>query len=85
MSSRTQRWRERLPWWQPRPPQPVLIDGLEELERAYQVMSLLADLEEGSQARILNYVERICLENAERRHAFTVANDQQPTTKPAAE
>lgn len=73
MSSRTQRWRARLPWWQPRVPQPVLIDGLEELERAYQVMSLLADLEETSQARILDHVERICRENAERRHTFHVA------------
>jgi hypothetical protein len=80
MSSVTQRLRAFL---RIRPPtEPVLIDGLQELERAYQIYTLLVDLEEISQARIIDHVQRICLENAQRRHQFIQATATPATTRP---
>jgi hypothetical protein len=85
VSTVTQRRRalsDYLPFLRQRAPaEPVLVDGELELERAYQIMQLLSDLEETSQARILDHVQRICIENAERRHAFLAAASQ-PTTRP---
>jgi hypothetical protein len=89
VSSATQRRRWIItPDWRPaflRPKQkPVLVDGLLELERAYQVMQLLADLPESSQARVLWHVEAISKENAQIRHDFETAAQVQPTTRPNA-
>jgi hypothetical protein len=89
MSTVTQRRRalsDYLPFIRQKPPAaPKLIDGIEELERAYQVMSLISDLEPSSQARIIDHVERICIENAQRIHDFETARPPQPTTRPAVE
>jgi hypothetical protein len=67
-----------------RPAEPRLVDGLLELERAYQIMSLLVDLPETSQARVIWHVERITLENAQLREDFRqreAANEAAPPAK----
>lgn len=72
MSSTTQRLKAVLAYLPQflRPRQPALIDGLRELEAAYQIQAILAPLPETSQARILWHVERINLENAQLREDF---------------
>lgn len=84
MSGLTQRLRA-LPGYlpaflRPAPAAPELIDGMLELERAYQIMQLLNDLPETSQARVLWHVEQISIENARRRAEFAAAEEQEVST-----
>lgn len=85
MSSRTQRWRDRLPsFLLPKDPEPVLVDGLLELECAYQMYEILARLpDDESRARALWHVEAIATENAKRRHDFFTSEQRLVTTRPA--
>ncbi len=87
MSSTTQRLHaiaDYLPAFLRPKQRPALVDGMLELERAYQIMSLIADLPETSQARVLWHVEAISKENCAIRHAFETAAEPQPTTRPSA-
>ena len=86
MSTVTQRRRaiaDYLPAFLRPKQKPALVDGLLELEAAYQIQQILAPLPQTSQARVLWHVEQISIENAQIRHDFEAATQVQPTTRPS--